>query len=98
VHGTERPIDRATGARDATGYALYHPAAALRQGSLKETMQRDMAAIPEVLIRARAVRAAARADEAGEAASARDRSTTAAPIEPLEDETMTPRDDQYGFF
>ena len=54
VHGTARPIDPSTGARAATGYALYHPAAALRQGSLKETMQRDMAAVPEVLIRARA--------------------------------------------
>jgi len=58
VHGTERAIDPATGARAATGYAMYHPAAALRQGALKETMQRDMAAIPEVLIRARAGRAA----------------------------------------
>jgi len=56
VHGTERPIDPRTGARAATGYAMYHPAAALRQGSLKETMQRDMAAIPDALIRARATR------------------------------------------
>jgi uracil-DNA glycosylase family 4 len=58
VHGTERAIDPETGARAATGYAMYHPAAALRQGALKETMQRDMAAVPEVLIRARAGRAA----------------------------------------
>ena len=34
VHGTARPIDPATGARAATGSALDHPAAALRQGSL----------------------------------------------------------------
>jgi uracil-DNA glycosylase family 4 len=53
VHGTERPVDPATGARAATGYAMYHPAAALRQGSLKETMQRDVAAVPEALLRAR---------------------------------------------
>ncbi len=57
VHGTSRPIEPSTGAPAATGYALYHPAAALRQASLKETMQRDMAAVPEVLIRARAERA-----------------------------------------
>jgi DNA polymerase len=57
VHGTTRPIDPATGARAATGYAMYHPAAALRQVSLRETMERDMAAIPEVLIRAREGRA-----------------------------------------
>ena len=59
VHGTSRPVDPGTGARAATGYAMYHPAAALRQGSLKETMQRDMAAIPELLIRARVERAGA---------------------------------------
>ena len=53
VHGTERPVDPATGARAATGFAMYHPAAALRQASLQETMQRDMAAIPETLMRAR---------------------------------------------
>ena len=57
VHGTTRPIDPATGARAATGYAMYHPAAALRQASLRETMERDMAAIPEALIRAREGRA-----------------------------------------
>ena len=45
VHGTARPIDPETGARAATGYAMYHPAAALRQGALKETMQRDMAQV-----------------------------------------------------
>jgi uracil-DNA glycosylase family 4 len=58
VHGTSRPVEPGTGARAATGYAMYHPAAALRQRSLKETMERDMAAIPEVLIRARAERTA----------------------------------------
>ena len=57
VHGTTRPIDPATGARAAVGYAMYHPAAALRQAALRETMQRDMAAVPEVLIRTRATRA-----------------------------------------
>jgi DNA polymerase len=57
VHGTERAVDPATGARAATGFAMYHPAAALRQASLHETMQRDMAAIPATLLRARAARA-----------------------------------------
>jgi DNA polymerase len=56
VHGSTRPVDPATGARAASGYAMYHPAAALRQSGLRETMQRDMAAIPEALIRARAAR------------------------------------------
>ncbi len=92
VHGTERPIDPGTGARAATGYALYHPAAALRQGSLKETMQRDMAAVPEVLIRARA----GRADEPATTASA---STETPPTaEPPKDGSMNQPDDQYGLF
>ena len=30
VHGTTAPVDPATGARDATVFAMYHPAAALR--------------------------------------------------------------------
>jgi hypothetical protein len=35
---------------------MYHPAAALRQASLKVTMERDMAGIPDALLRARAAR------------------------------------------
>ena len=69
VHGTTRSIDPATGARAATGYAMYHPAAALRQAALRETMQRDMAAVPEALIRARESRAAATATGLPDAAS-----------------------------
>ena len=84
--------DSSTGARAATGYALYHPAAALRQRSLKETMQRDMAAVPEVLIRARAERE-----------STADPTTTASTEAPStpdtpKDEPMTPTEDQYGLF
>ncbi len=100
VHGTERPIDPSTGARAATGYALYHPAAALRQGSLKETMQRDMATVPEVLIRARAERAS---DDPAAAAAAPDRpvepdeTTAELAVEQPEDDKMT-SDDQYGLF
>ena len=95
VHGTERAIDPDTGARAATGYALYHPAAALRQGSLKETMQRDMAAIPEVLLRARAARAATTDDSTPHAPS----DSTALPsVDPPEDDPMTTPDDQYGLF
>lgn len=98
VHGTARPIDPATGARAATGYALYHPAAALRQGSLKETMQRDMAAVPEVLVRARAQRAAAADTGHGSTPAAAHVDDAAVPAaEPREEETMT-TDDQYGLF
>ncbi len=102
VHGTERAIDPATGARAATGYALYHPAAALRQGSLKETMQRDMARVPEVLIRARAERAPAEAAPESEPETTSPAPAEASPTnenqEPHEDEPMKRSDDQYGLF
>jgi uracil-DNA glycosylase family 4 len=55
-HGTERPVDPATGATSARAYAMYHPAAALRQASLRTTMERDMAGIPDALLRARSAR------------------------------------------
>jgi hypothetical protein len=38
---------------------MYHPAAALRQGSLKQTMLADMANLPQVLLDAREARAGA---------------------------------------
>jgi len=57
VHGTMSATDPETGAASATTYAMYHPAAALRQGSLKETMLTDMCGLPEVLIQARERRA-----------------------------------------
>lgn len=54
AHGTYRPTDPETGARNAHTYAMYHPAAALRQNSLRETMLNDTAGIPEALLDARA--------------------------------------------
>jgi hypothetical protein len=59
AHGTARQTDPETGARHATTYAMYHPAAALRQHSLKETMLTDMCGLPEVLIASRKARAEA---------------------------------------
>src|SRR5688572_25041989 len=50
AHGTTSPTPVETGAPDATTYAMYHPAAALRQHSLKETMLVDMCGLPDVLI------------------------------------------------
>jgi hypothetical protein len=58
-----RPVDPATGAHEAMAYALYHPAAAFRQGGLKETMKLDMLGIPDALTRARERRAEHRAAE-----------------------------------
>jgi uracil-DNA glycosylase len=58
VHGTVHPVDPATGARSARAFAMYHPAAALRQGVLKETMRDDMSRVPAALIASRQERAA----------------------------------------
>ena len=53
VHGQTRAVDPTTGARDAIAFAMYHPAAAFRQGGLKETMKLDMLGVPDALTRAR---------------------------------------------
>jgi DNA polymerase len=53
VHGTTAPADPATGARGAQAFAMYHPAAALHQGSLRQTLLDDMARVPAALVAAR---------------------------------------------
>ncbi len=58
VHGTFRPADAASGAPKALTFAMYHPAAALHQGSLKQTLVADMQGVPGALTEARALRAA----------------------------------------
>jgi DNA polymerase len=59
VHGTFRAADAASGASRALTFAMYHPAAALHQGSLKQTLFADMAGVPAALTEARALRTAA---------------------------------------
>lgn len=54
VHGTFKPADASTGAPGALTFSMYHPAAALHQGSLNETLFRDMAGVPSALLEARA--------------------------------------------
>jgi uracil-DNA glycosylase family 4 len=58
AHGTTARVDPRTGARDATAYAMYHPAAALRTVAIAETSIRDMAGVPAALEDARRHRAA----------------------------------------
>jgi len=60
AHGTTRVADPATGARDATVFAMYHPAAALRTPAIERESYADVALIPTVLTGARARRAEAR--------------------------------------
>jgi DNA polymerase len=61
VHGTVRSAPPETGAGDADVYAMYHPAAALHQGSLRQTLLDDMAGVPVALVDARRRRADATA-------------------------------------
>jgi uracil-DNA glycosylase len=60
AHGTTRHADPATGARDATVFAMYHPAYALRNPAVERESFEDVARIPGVLVEARDRRAAAR--------------------------------------
>ena len=53
AHGTTRLADPETGARDATVFAMYHPAAALRTPSIERESYDDVARIPRVLTEAR---------------------------------------------
>jgi DNA polymerase len=58
VHGTFRPADSGSGAPRALAYAMYHPAAALHQASLKATLFKDMEGVPLALLEARRLRSA----------------------------------------
>jgi uracil-DNA glycosylase len=83
AHGTIRPTDPDTGATNASTYALYHPAAALRQGSLKETMFVDMAGVPDALIQSRERRAQATPEAKRPAIEATTESMTVPVTEPI---------------
>lgn len=56
AHGTTRIADPETGARDATVFAMYHPAYALRNPAVERESFEDVSRIPDVLVAARARR------------------------------------------
>jgi len=60
AHGTTAPVDPASGAPDATVFAMYHPAAALRTPAIERESYDDIGRAPGVLLEVRARRAAAR--------------------------------------
>ncbi|HEX3427671.1 MAG TPA: uracil-DNA glycosylase [Candidatus Limnocylindrales bacterium] len=60
AHGTTGPVDPASGAPDATVFAMYHPAAALRSTAVERESFDDMGAVPRALLDARARRATTR--------------------------------------
>jgi uracil-DNA glycosylase family 4 len=53
VHGTTAAAPEAIGAREALVFAMYHPAAALHQASLRQTLLDDMTGAPRALLEAR---------------------------------------------
>jgi uracil-DNA glycosylase family 4 len=57
VHGTARPVDPATGARDALAVAMYHPAAALRTPAVERESIADIGRVPATLLESRRRRA-----------------------------------------
>jgi uracil-DNA glycosylase family 4 len=59
VHGTARPAATDLLPPESTVFAMYHPAAALHQGSLRQTLITDMGAVPAALLAARERAAAA---------------------------------------
>lgn len=64
AHGTVRPVDPETGARDALVFAMYHPAAALRTQAIEVESYADIAGVPVALLDARRRRETIRAPEA----------------------------------
>lgn len=100
AHGTTRiadPEDPATGAGDATVFAMYHPAYALRNPAVERETFEDMARIPGVLVEARDRRRATRRTAVPSTAPA----TTTASASTGEDAGATERitdADQLSFF
>jgi uracil-DNA glycosylase family 4 len=70
IHGTHVPAPATTGARDAVAFAMFHPAAALRSSDVERQSYDDIAALPRVLVAARARRASAQPEPGSEPATA----------------------------
>ncbi|MFI5258038.1 MAG: uracil-DNA glycosylase family protein [Candidatus Limnocylindrales bacterium] len=94
VHGTFRPADAASGAPEALTYAMYHPAAALHQGSLKATLFRDMEGVPAALLEARGRRSSI--ETAPEAAPPSSEAERAAATTAAEAKTTTSTNGSYA--
>jgi uracil-DNA glycosylase len=93
AHGTVRPADPDTGARDAMVFAMYHPAAALRTAAIEQASYADVALVPAALDDARARRSGALASESSPdmlASSVADGAPSALP--PSAEPPAAPRD------
>jgi len=104
AHGTTGPVDPATGAPDATVFAMYHPAAALRTPSIERESYDDVSLIPTVLVESRERRREKRRprSETTSAATAATAATTAtaatSPVGPVIVDADADPTDQLTFF
>ena len=94
AHGTTAPVDPETGARAATVYALYHPAAALRSSEVERQSYADVAGIPAALLEARRTRADATGTDADPAPEPSAMAAVTAGL----DEPTGPTPDSMTFF
>jgi DNA polymerase len=69
AHGTVRPVPPDLAAGGARVFAMYHPAAALHQGSLRQTLLDDMARVPAALVDVRRERRSSGSAAGGEPAA-----------------------------
>jgi DNA polymerase len=100
AHGTTGPVDPATGARDATVFAMYHPAAALRTPAIERDSYEDVARIPTVLTVSRERRSANKLAAREAALVAAAATAVTSPVGPVgtASETHPDPDDQLTFF
>ena len=98
AHGTTRPADPATGASDATVFAMYHPAAALRTPAIERESYDDIARVPAVLIEARERRGAKRRAARETAVAALDEAAPATNLAAVGAPDSEPDSDQLTFF
>jgi uracil-DNA glycosylase len=83
AHGTTAAVDPASGARDATVFAMYHPAAALRGAEVERQGYEDIGRVPQVLLDSRARRASTgQSPDAGPAETAEPASELARELAP----------------
>ncbi len=85
AHGTARPPAASAWADGALVFAMYHPAAALHQGSLRSTLLSDMQGVPPALLDARRRRDAAAEGPAPGAHDGAEEAVAAVPAPPSAD-------------
>jgi DNA polymerase len=98
AHGTTGPVDPASGAQDATVFAMYHPAAALRTPAIERESYDDVARLPTVLVESRERRRENRLARREAALAAAAVAASTSPIGPVVVDTDADPADQLTIF